>query len=267
MALWKRMTLALGLAGLSVAAAWTAAAMVAPAPRATHVAGMPAGGSLTAVPLDRLPAITDAAVVARVAEVGQVRLSTADGAFPDIDPAAGPVRLTGLFTVTPVELEIVEVVAARSGMSPEAAALVGQLAPGDRLDLTVAGGVFTHVVSPGEARALGIEVVPDGAADESVEEYPDEPVEVHSGTGTSVALTEGDEALLFLATKTHPEMGSFVHLAGSGQGAFVLDGATATQALPGAAGLTLPAADVRAVAALVAAEAGPSQDVDDLYGG
>lgn len=172
--------------------------VLGPDPESTADLGS-SGGSIEPITTDDLVARTGAVVEVKVLDVHRSRPNTADGTLPPIDTARGPEQLQRLYALTDVSLRIDQVVAAVAGWATN-------WQEGDEIDITLIGGRLTRILSPDEARALGVIVVDEEASTEEfeVEVYPDEPVDFESGSGLFEHLVEGDSVLLFLTQLSYP---------------------------------------------------------------
>ena len=176
---------------------------IGPNPKSTAELGS-GGGTIEPITANDLVARSGAVVEATVVDVHRSRPNTADGTLPSIDIAQGPEQLHRLYALTDVSIRIENVVAAVAPWSKGWEA-------DDEIIITLTGGTLTRILSPQEARALGVLVVDEAGSEREgseVEVYPDEPVEFESGTGLFEQLTEGDSVLLFLTQLSYPIFGS-----------------------------------------------------------
>jgi len=172
---------------------------------------MVVSGSLMSMDYDELPAASVAAIEVIVIDVRPSIPNTRNGEFPPIDLNGSFDQLRGLYPLTRVEVQIVDV-------------LGGQLdsSVGDRVDITIAGGVITTTLTPQEARILGFEgaEIDDAALaaphdhDPDAEPTPEPeidlnaPVPLSIGIAPSVRLTEGDRVVLFVVQRDSQIFGS-----------------------------------------------------------
>ena len=247
----------------------------------TYSEGIPGGATLSPVSATQLPLASDVAVRASIIDVKPARLTTTDGEYPPLDPKAGPQQRFGINIVTPVIVRIDEVIGIRPELSASGHRLLDGLSVGDLVKVTVAGGAYSYVVSPEEARILGIKVVPDaeaeyfpdpdgdspaspserGLAEDELEAFPTEPLTVVAGMAPGVDLVEGDVAILFLSAHTDPGLDDVIHIVGAGQGVFLIDSEAVTRALPGTPTDLLSLADVEAIARSLNTATGVPLDV------
>lgn len=176
-----------------------------PDPRATNELPWLGGGSLEPMLLADLPARSTLVISAIVQDVKRARLNTPDGTLltAPID-ARGPENR--ILPLTDVVLDIRDVL----GQADD-----GSIRPGTTLEITVVGGLVTHVVNdPAASAALGLLEVngastihpdpvdgkpllpPDGP---ETEVHPTGPITVSSQIVPTEVLAEGEEVVLFLA--------------------------------------------------------------------
>jgi len=230
-----------------------------------------------------LPLASDVAVRGEVLDVLPAHLTTDDGDWPPVDPAAGPGQRFGINIVTPVRVRITEVLGERPIMSDAGTALFSDVEVGDVVEITVAGGSYSYILQPDEARALGVLVVdgegteyfpePDdpstaerselGESEEEVESFPTEPIEMTDSVAPGVELAEGYDVLLFLSAHTDSGLGNVVHIVGAGQGAFAIASNEGRATVPGTDNMVLPLAQLERIAREVNDAQGSPIDVTE----
>ena len=167
-------------------------------PRSTADVAVAGGGSLGPILPAELADLSDLVVEVEVVDVKPSVLNTTDGRFPSATELAAKAGeghpLVGLEVSTPVEVRVVDVLAAAPGTSP----------PGTKtLVVTVAGGAVRGILDPTQARLLGVLEVPEGIQEgpgaEEVEVPATGPVDFTWGYAPSETLTEGGRYVLFLS--------------------------------------------------------------------
>ena len=167
------------------------------------------GASLVSVSVDDLPDLSEAALKVKVIDVRRSTPNTLNGEFPSIDLGGAADQLRGLYPLTEVEVEVLEV-------------LGGDLdaKDGDVIVITVHGGVLSTLLTPDEAVVLDVDAaVGDGTVPEpkpgEVSEPTAEPegdadamVPYMIGLSPSDSLTEGDTVVLFVAHEEKDLYGS-----------------------------------------------------------
>lgn len=161
-------------------------------------------GSLMPMDSTELPAASVAAIEVIVVDVHPSIPNTVDGEFPPIDMSGSFDQLRGLHPLTQVEVQIVDVLGGRLDSSV-----------GDRVVITIGGGLITTTLTPQEAKVLGIEGAqinddapppphdhdPDAEPTPEPEIDPNASVLLSIGLPPSVRLTEGDTVVLFVVQR------------------------------------------------------------------
>jgi hypothetical protein len=159
---------------------------------ATDGYGVAAGASIAVLELERLPAITDIALIGAIQEVSPVRLSTPSGDL-EIDLRRGPEQMEGVYPYTPVTVRVEEVLGVRP--SPRFPS-PSDVAPADQIEVTVIGGTYTARLTPEEADALGRDEEAD--LDAGQEPVKADRLSFNYSLYCEVSLTEGDRVIVFL---------------------------------------------------------------------
>lgn len=170
-------------------------------PRSTDDVSVYGGASLRAISSAELAELADILVRVDVLDVMPSVANTLDGRFPrqaemDAPSSGGLHQLAGLVVYTPVRVRVAEVLASKA-LGP---------VPGEEITILVAGGTVETVLTPDEARYLGVAVVEKSvdSAGRITERMvsPHEPVEFAWGHAPSESLTEGDSLVLALQTRS-----------------------------------------------------------------
>lgn len=160
------------------------------------------------VPVERLPDVSELAVLGRVVAVDPAVLNTVSG---DWDPPTGasPELLHDLYAelapYTTVRIEVIELLGARPQRSLEAIA-------GQELSVTLLGGKKTFTLTEAEATAIGLTDPVEAEGSPPVGPMPTPraisgPVDVRVSLRPAAQLSQGDVVIAFLTTHTihiHP---------------------------------------------------------------
>jgi hypothetical protein len=155
------------------------------------------------VPLGRLPAVSELAVLARVVAVEPAILNTLTGEW-DPPRAASAEVLHELYAelgpYTPIRLEVTEVLGARPQRTVEATL-------GQTISVTLLGGTKSFTLTEAEAKAIGLTEPVEAEGSPPVGPMPTPravtgPVTVRVSLRPAAQLSQGDVVIAFLTTHT-----------------------------------------------------------------
>lgn len=191
----------------------------------TFASGFGGGSAGSSLPATSLPDYSDLVVQAPVMRVHDVRLTTPSGEL-EVSPDRTS-QFDDVATFTPVTLRIETILGERSAMSDISANLLGDAAPGSTVDVHVAGGIYTTVISPETAELMGVVVEDEeGGSEGGSARAPTEPVELSAGMTAGTYLEEGDRLIAFLhgyVDGDNPGSVPSVRIVAEEQGAFRMD--------------------------------------------
>lgn len=194
-------------------------------PVSTFDSGLGGGGVGSSLPLRSLPDYSDLIVEATVVRVHEVQLTTPTGELEVSQDRTAQFDDVG--TLTPVSLRVEAILGSRPTMSELSARLFEHAEPGSTVDVHVAGGIYTTVISPETAELMGVVVEDEeGGSEGSSAKAPTEPVELSAGMTAGTYLEEGDRLIAFLhgyVDGDNPGSVPSVRIVAEEQGAFRMD--------------------------------------------
>lgn len=239
-----------------------------------HDSAVEGGGGHAAsfdVPTERLPAVAEVAVLARVVAVDPAVLNTASGEW---DPPAGasPDELHQLYSdlapYTTVRIEVIELLGTRPTGVLEAK-------PGQTIEVTLLGGTKTFTLSEADAKAIGLTdpVEAEGSPPAGPIPTPGAltgPVEIKVSLRPAARLSQDDTVIAFLTKRPiHIYPGGVpkdvsVALVPEGWGFYHAE-ARAGAFKNAATGSDVAEEALRAAAAKLASQVGPPQAAGGSY--